>query len=81
MPYEVLAGSEPCKGGWLVLSGNLQGTNLAPQPPQIFTTFQELTDWKPACSVGPDPRPSPRRRPGRLFRPRHTRVPSAPAAP
>jgi predicted RNase H-like nuclease len=51
MPYEVLAGVEPCNGGWLVVSGRLVGTTLAYQPPQVFTTFRDLIDWKPAFQI------------------------------
>ena len=51
LPYKLLAGAEPCHGGWLVMRGNLQGVQLAPQPPEVFPTFQDIIDWKPAFSV------------------------------
>ena len=51
MPYEVLAGVEPCDGGWLAVSGRLIGTTLTYQPPQVFGTFRDLVDWKPAFQI------------------------------
>ena len=51
LPYKVLAGVEPCPGGWLVVSGKLQGTNLFPQPPEIFKNFIEVLDYKPTYDV------------------------------
>lgn len=51
LPYKLLAGVEPCPGGWLVVTGRLQGTNLAPQAPEVFPTLIEVLDYKPAFSV------------------------------
>ncbi len=51
MPYEVLAGVEPCRGGWVVMAGKLQGTNVAPEAPQVFASFKALIDWKPAFQL------------------------------
>src|SRR3954454_3672783 len=48
LPYKVLAGVEPCPGGWCVVSGKLQGITLFPQPPELFKTFIEILDYKPA---------------------------------
>jgi predicted RNase H-like nuclease len=33
------------------MSARLQGTQLAPQPPEVFETFQDIIDWKPAFQV------------------------------
>jgi predicted RNase H-like nuclease len=51
LPYKVLAGVEPCPGGWLVVTGKLQGITLFPQPPEIYATFTEVLDYKPAFTV------------------------------
>ena len=52
LPYHVLGGVEPCAGGWLVVPGNLQGINLAPQPayvpppwPTCLTTGPLFPSW------------------------------------
>lgn len=51
LPYKLLAGVEPCTGGWLVVTGRLQGTNLAPQRPEVFPTLIDVLDYKPAFTI------------------------------
>ena len=51
LPYKILAGVEPCAGGWLVAPGNLQGVNLAPQPAFVLASMAEVLDYKPAFTV------------------------------
>jgi predicted RNase H-like nuclease len=51
LPYRLLAGVESCAGGWLVAAGNLQGINLAPQPPMVFPSLVDVLDYKPAFTV------------------------------
>jgi predicted RNase H-like nuclease len=51
LPYKLLAGVEPCTGGWLVVTGRLQGTNLAPQQPEVFPTLIDVLDYKPAFTI------------------------------
>ena len=51
LPYQLLAGVEPCTGGWLVVTGRLAGTNLAPQPPEVFPALIDVLDYKPAFSI------------------------------
>lgn len=51
LPYEVLAGVEPCTGGWLVVPGNLQGITMAPQPPFMVPTMADVLDYRPAFTV------------------------------
>jgi predicted RNase H-like nuclease len=51
LPYKILAGVEPCTGGWLVAPGNLQGINLAPQPAFLLPTIREVLDYRPSFSV------------------------------
>jgi predicted RNase H-like nuclease len=51
LPYKILAGVEPCAGGWLVAPGNLQGINLAPQPAFVLASMAEVLDYKPAFTV------------------------------
>ena len=41
----------PCPGGWLVAPGRLQGIALYPAPPEVFPTFTEVLDYKPAFQV------------------------------
>ena len=51
LPYKLLAGVEPCTGGWLVVTGRLQGTNLAPQEPEVFPSLIDVLDYKPAFAI------------------------------
>jgi predicted RNase H-like nuclease len=51
LPYKLLAGVEPCPGGWLLVAGRLQGVTIVAQPPQMFTSFADILDWKPAFQV------------------------------
>jgi predicted RNase H-like nuclease len=51
LPYQILAGVEPVTGGWLVVPGNLQGINLAPQPAQVMSTLADVLDYRPSFSI------------------------------
>jgi predicted RNase H-like nuclease len=51
LPYQILAGVEPCGGGWLVAPGNLQGINLAPQPAYVLESLADVLDYRPSFSV------------------------------
>jgi predicted RNase H-like nuclease len=51
LPYTVIAGVEPCPTGWLVASAKLQGVTAFPQEPEVFSSFTEVLDYKPAFSV------------------------------
>ena len=51
LPYKVLAGVEPCPGGWCVVSGKLQGITLFPQIPEVYPRFVDILDYKPAFTV------------------------------
>lgn len=51
LPYQVLAGVEPITGGWLVVPGNLQGINLAPQPAQVMPTLADVLDYRPSFTI------------------------------
>ena len=51
LPYKLLAGVEPCTGGWLVASGKLMGITLHPEAPKVYRTFREILDEVPAFSV------------------------------
>lgn len=51
LPYKILAGVEPCTGGWLVAPGNLQGVNLAPQPAFLVTSLTDVLDYRPSFTV------------------------------
>src|SRR3974390_3269542 len=51
LPYQILAGVEPCGGGWLVAPGNLQGINLAPQPAHVLGSLADVLDYRPSFTV------------------------------
>lgn len=51
LPYRVLAGVVPCPAGWLAATAKLQGVTLSPEQPQVFKTFIDILDYKPAYSV------------------------------
>jgi predicted RNase H-like nuclease len=51
LPYKLLAGVEACPGGWLVIVGRLQGISLFPTRPEVFKTFIEVLDYKPAFTT------------------------------
>ena len=51
LPYQILAGVEPCAGGWLVAPGNLQGITLAPQPAYVLGSLADVLDYRPSFSV------------------------------
>ncbi|HYT39488.1 MAG TPA: DUF429 domain-containing protein [Acidimicrobiia bacterium] len=66
LPYRLLAGVEPCPGGWLVVSGKLQGVSLFPDPPQVMGRMTDLLDYRPPfetvalhCPIGLLTKPSP----------------------
>ncbi len=48
LPYRMLAGVVPCRNGWLVQAGRLQGVSLYPVPPAVLPTLQDVLDWKPS---------------------------------
>jgi len=51
LPYQILAGVEPCAGGWLVAPGNLQGITLSPQPAYVLASLADILDYRPSFSV------------------------------
>lgn len=51
LPYDVLAGVEPTDGGWLVLSGNLQGITMAPQAPFVVASLADVLDYRPSFTL------------------------------
>ena len=51
LPYSVVAGVTPCRGGWLVAGAKLQGTIFAPEDPVRLETFVDVVDQRPAYSV------------------------------
>jgi predicted RNase H-like nuclease len=59
LPYRLLAGVEPCPGGWLVVAGKLQGVSLFPEPAQVMATMIDVLDSRPTfefvalhCPIG-----------------------------
>jgi predicted RNase H-like nuclease len=51
LPYRLIAGVEPCPGGWLVAGARLQGINAHPVEPEVFATFAEILDYRPSFDV------------------------------
>ena len=41
----------PYARGWLAASAKLQGITMAPEEPQVFSSFLEVLDYKPAYQV------------------------------
>jgi predicted RNase H-like nuclease len=50
LPYSLVAGVTPCRGGWLVAAAKLQGTIFAPEDPVRLETFMDVIDTRPAYS-------------------------------
>jgi predicted RNase H-like nuclease len=51
LPYKLLAGVVPCRGGWLVASGKLVGIQVHPEDPKVVETFREIVDSVPLYEV------------------------------
>ena len=51
LPYDLLAGVVPCRGGWLVAAGKLVGTGLFPEPAFVAKKLVEVVDAVPAYSI------------------------------
>jgi predicted RNase H-like nuclease len=51
LPYSLVAGVTPCRGGWLVASAKVQGTIFAPEDPRRITDFIEVVDERPSYAV------------------------------
>lgn len=51
LPYKLLAGVEPCSGGWLVAGARLQGITLTPTEPEVLRSFVDVLDAKPAYTI------------------------------
>jgi predicted RNase H-like nuclease len=51
LPYSVVAGVTPCRGGWLVAGAKLHGTIFAPEDPVRLETFVDVVDQRPSYSV------------------------------
>jgi predicted RNase H-like nuclease len=51
LPYRLIAGVEPCPRGWLVVGARLQGITAFPTEPEVFPTFAEILDYRPAFEV------------------------------
>ena len=50
LPYSVVAGVTPCRGGWLVAGAKLQGTIFAPEDPVRLDSFIDVIDMRPGYS-------------------------------
>lgn len=51
LPYSLVAGVTPCRGGWLVAGAKLQGTIFAPEDPMRLDSFVDVIDMRPGYSA------------------------------
>jgi predicted RNase H-like nuclease len=51
LPYQLVAGVEPCKDGWLVLSARVVGTAMTPQDPEVLPKLVDVLDTRPSYDV------------------------------
>jgi predicted RNase H-like nuclease len=47
----LIAGVEPCPGGWLVVGARLQGISAFPTEPEVFPAFADILDYRPSFDV------------------------------
>ena len=47
LPYSLVAGVTPCRGGWLVAGAKLQGTIFSPEDPVRIDSFVDVVDMRP----------------------------------
>ncbi len=50
LPYSLVAGVTPCRGGWLVAGAKLQGTIFSPEDPVRMDSFIDVVDARPGYS-------------------------------
>jgi predicted RNase H-like nuclease len=51
LPYSLVAGVTPCRGGWLVAAAKLHGTIFAPEDPARMEAFIDVVDMRPGYSI------------------------------
>jgi predicted RNase H-like nuclease len=51
LPYDLLAGVVPCRGGWLVAGGKLVGVGLHPDAPVVVKKLVDVVDAIPSYTV------------------------------
>ncbi len=51
LPYQLLAGVQPCPGGWLLASAKLVGTTCHAEQPRVVLSFREILESVPAYAV------------------------------
>lgn len=51
LPYDVIAGVEPCPGGWLMVRARLLTTMIALEVPQVVPTLIDVLDYRPTFSL------------------------------
>ncbi|HVU75023.1 MAG TPA: DUF429 domain-containing protein [Mycobacteriales bacterium] len=51
LPYKLLASVLPLARGWLVATARLQGINAFPVEPEVYETFVDVLDARPAFDV------------------------------
>lgn len=51
LPYSIVAGVTPCRGGWLVASAKVQGTIFVPEEPVRLDSFIDVIDQRPSYAT------------------------------
>ena len=51
LPYAVVAGVTPWGRKWVTASAKVSGSNFAPEPPHLYSSFVEVLDERPSFSV------------------------------
>src|SRR5690242_14080961 len=51
VPYELLAGVVPTRGGWIVASAKLQGIQMYPNEPELLPNLMDVLDYRPSFKV------------------------------
>jgi predicted RNase H-like nuclease len=51
LPYRLLAGVEPFRKGWLVISGKLHGVSMLAEPAQSMGKMIEILDYRPSFEI------------------------------
>jgi hypothetical protein len=51
LPYKIVAGVTPVRHKWLVASAKMAGSTFAPEEANLYDSFREVVDMRPALSA------------------------------
>ena len=51
LPYSVVAGVTPWRGGWVASSAKVHGATVGPEPPKVYETFLDVLGERPAFAI------------------------------